>query len=138
MAEAGTQPAESPRGARTGSFGAPTPKQEEPEEQQNGAPPGGPRQPFGAPPVTSDWQTNSAAKGERRGASSGRGPEQRVGVVGRGAVPAHPRARKLLLTNRAAQTEEADGAVESMRAALPREITSNDPLDPGLSIDARR
>ena len=70
MAEAGTQPKRSFRPAWRkdgGSFGAPTtPKQEEPEEQQNGAPPGSPRQPFGAPPVTSDWQTNGAPRREQR------------------------------------------------------------------------
>ena len=71
MAEAGTQPKRSFRPAWRkdgGSFGAPTtPKQEEPEEeQQTGAPPGSPRQPFGAPPVTSDWQTNGAPRREQR------------------------------------------------------------------------
>ena len=53
MAEAGTQPKRSFRPAWRkdgGSFGAPTtPKQEEPEEQQNGAPKGWRGLPGGAP-----------------------------------------------------------------------------------------
>ena len=75
MAEAGTQPKRSFRPAWRkdgGSFGAPTtPKQEDPRSSRT-APPGGPRQPFGAPPVTSDWQTNGAPRREQRPrASSG-------------------------------------------------------------------
>ena len=118
---------------------APSPKQEEPEEQQNGAPPGSPRQPFGAPPVTSDWQTNGRAEkgAEAAARAAAAAPEQRVGVEAEAPSQRIRKAPQVTFDKAALlKLRKRTVLLESMRAALPREITSNDPLDP-LSINRR-